>query len=87
MAEMPPLLYVSGEVRRVTNKTFTDPQSGEVRPNRSFDVLTEGGFVKVKAEDALPLPKVLDVVEFVPVYVNAWARDGRSGVSYARRDV
>lgn len=55
MAEVEPVLFVPGEVRKIEKKRdFTDKVTGEFRPGkgRKVEVLTYGGFLTVSVGEA-----------------------------------
>lgn len=84
---LPPVVHVRGIVYRVTDRTFTNERTGDVKPVKRFDVKTpDAGLLRVKVDverDTLPLPLIGDDVA-VDVEVTEYAVDGQHGVTFTR---
>jgi len=80
---MPPVVSVSGEVRRVYDRDFANEETGVVRHVREFVLATREGFARVKCGDELPLPAIGDQLT-LDVELSTWARDGRHGLVMRR---
>lgn len=86
MAAIPkfaPILIVDGAVREVSDSTYTDPETAQVRDNgRKVILLTAQGFIEVKVSPDIDF-RTLQIVNgdrFIAfVELSEWAVNGKTG--------
>jgi hypothetical protein len=92
MADVNPVLFVPGEIRKITEKRdFTDKVTGEFRPGRGrhVEILTYGGFLTVSVgadHDGLVLADgdvILWKVDAMPWFIRGEnGRPDKQGTAY-----